>query len=553
MRAHFRAEWLASPLVAAMVLFAAAPLSAQLQLRGVVRDSASRAPIPGVVLILLDSSGKALGRNLTNERGQYALILSPGMRQLQVLRIGFRPRTLGIPGLSNGSAELNVAMAAIPMLLQPVSVIDQPNCPRRADRSAAFALWEQAKSALLATVVAREAAPASVMRLHFDRRMDGTSDHTAHIDVRIDSASTTRPFAAARPAAEFVDRGFVDDSGWTRVYHSPDADVLLDEAFPRGYCFELASPDRARPREVGLAFKPARGKRNRIDIEGAVWIDTASRALTDLTFRYLGLPRAIDRFQPGGNVSFRSMENGTVIIDRWHIRLASGVVSAGGSVRDLVAHEKGGEVAHARWADGREWIASLGTFEAQAWHGDRPAANTRVRLIDTDYEAVTDSLGGFTIRNLLPGPYALGVIDSTLDSLGLVLATPVQFNAVRDSTIRRSFIAPTATDFVEAMCRGMNHGVVGPFSLVGRVLLPDNTPANGAAYSVEVYRGGEFAPLRDGRTNEQGVFVICSLERNALIQISSNGNSLNASAVRTVTQRIETVLLTLRAAGARTP
>src|SRR5262245_40914197 len=110
MRAHLRAKWSAGRLAAAMLLFAAvAPLRAQLQLRGVVRDSASRAAIPGAVLILLDSSGKALGRNLTNERGQYALILSPGMQQLQVLRIGFRPRTVRIPDLVNGTAELNVA------------------------------------------------------------------------------------------------------------------------------------------------------------------------------------------------------------------------------------------------------------------------------------------------------------------------------------------------------------------------------------------------------------------------------------------------------------
>src|SRR4029077_20582217 len=71
-------------------VFAATPLGAH-QLRGVVRDSASGLPIPGAVLVLLDSSGNALGRNITNERGQYVIVLSSAVRRVQVLRIGFRP------------------------------------------------------------------------------------------------------------------------------------------------------------------------------------------------------------------------------------------------------------------------------------------------------------------------------------------------------------------------------------------------------------------------------------------------------------------------------
>src|SRR4051812_30304227 len=77
--------------IGAVLGAAATPLAAQ-QLRGTVRDSASQAPIAGAVLVLLDSAGRALGRNITNERGQYALILSRGMQRMQVMRIGFRPR-----------------------------------------------------------------------------------------------------------------------------------------------------------------------------------------------------------------------------------------------------------------------------------------------------------------------------------------------------------------------------------------------------------------------------------------------------------------------------
>ncbi|MGH9888453.1 MAG: carboxypeptidase-like regulatory domain-containing protein, partial [bacterium] len=281
-------------LVAAV--FAATPIGAQ-QLRGVVRDSASGLPIPGAVIVLLDSGGNALGRNITNERGQYVIVLHSAMRRVQVLRIGFRPRTARIPQPVDGVAQLDVVMPAIPTLLESVSVVDQPNCPRRDDRPAAFALWEQAKAALLATVVARETNPADVVRLRYIRRMNRDDQITSQ-NVWIDSASTSRPFVATRTAADFVERGFAYDSAHVTWFNGPDADVMLDDAFARGYCFQIAASERERPNQVGLAFGPSNRKRGRIDIEGAVWIDSTTRALTDIVFHYLGVDAQTERIHP---------------------------------------------------------------------------------------------------------------------------------------------------------------------------------------------------------------------------------------------------------------
>src|SRR5215467_7924711 len=142
------------------------------ELRGTVRDSASRQPIATVVLILADSAGKAIVRNLTNERGEFRVQLPAGARRLQLLRIGFRPRDVALPPPIDGVVTLDLAMRMIPTLLDPVQVTDSPNCPRRDDRAAAFALWDQARSALLAAVVARETEHAVMKRLHFDRQMN---------------------------------------------------------------------------------------------------------------------------------------------------------------------------------------------------------------------------------------------------------------------------------------------------------------------------------------------------------------------------------------------
>src|SRR5437868_3302996 len=88
------------------------------ELRGVVRDSATRRPIAGAVLVLLDSAGSTLGRNITNDRGVYRISLSPIIRRMQVLHIGYRPRALRVPAIDTGVAILDVDMAVIATLLE---------------------------------------------------------------------------------------------------------------------------------------------------------------------------------------------------------------------------------------------------------------------------------------------------------------------------------------------------------------------------------------------------------------------------------------------------
>ena len=79
------------------LLLSAARLAAAQELRGTVSDSASRQPIPGAVLLFIDATGQTIGRNITNERGEYRAVLSPEIRRMRVLRLGFRPRDVSVP------------------------------------------------------------------------------------------------------------------------------------------------------------------------------------------------------------------------------------------------------------------------------------------------------------------------------------------------------------------------------------------------------------------------------------------------------------------------
>ena len=173
------------------------------ELRGNVRDSTTQQPIPGAVVQLLDSAGRSLARGITNDRGQFRIVLAPRARQVQILRIGFRPRFVAVP--AGGSASLDVAMVPLASFLEPVQVTDVTKCSRRSDRAAALALWEQVRTGLLATVVAREANPANMRRLLFDRVFDRGGSVQSQA-VRIDSARTDRAFGAALSVDEFLRR-----------------------------------------------------------------------------------------------------------------------------------------------------------------------------------------------------------------------------------------------------------------------------------------------------------------------------------------------------------
>ena len=506
------------------------------ELRGTVRDSASRQGVPGAVIMLLDSAGQVLGRNITNERGEYRVALNGAMHRARFVRIGYRPRDVAIPVSPPPSDQIDVTMSPIPAFLEPVRVTVNPNCPRRSDRDAAFALYEQARAGLLATVVAREANPAALIRLRYDRVRDGPSldDRIVHQQVRMDSAGhVTTSFEAALGARDFVRRGFVQVSGDSGAFFGPDADALLDDAFSAGYCFHIADHDRARPNEVGLAFAPADRRTGRIDIDGVLWVDTVARALRDIDYRYVGLDARTTRaVHPGGTISFAEMPNGAVLIDRWSIRMPQVVSDSLGPRRGsfvpytITVREVGGEIARADWPDGTAWVEPLGELWLRVLDREgRPARHVSVRLSDTDYRGVPDSQGNLQLSHLVPGPYSVSVVDSTLAAVGVVFGAPNRLVARRDSVIRAVVTAPSIDEFTAETCGG--GGTARPPDapnpsdtteaataarawLLGLVVADGGTPVTDANWELRRQSGASWVVLASGRgTARKGVEQYC--------------------------------------------
>ncbi len=521
-----RARVVRSVTIAAILTSAITRALAAQVVTGTVSDSATRRPIAGAVVTLADSGGTPLGRNITNERGEYRVAYSGSARSMRVVRIGFQPRELRLGDSADLQRPLDTTMAPFITTLAAVRVIEKSSCPRTNDRAAAFAFWDQARAGLLNAVVAREANPMSVHRLYFQSTLSAENDSIRRFVVSEDSTrSAETSFSSVRSARDLVQRGFAGDTNVIGYMFGPDADVLLDDAFAEGYCFRLAEPSKTRPGQVGLAFAPATFKRGRVDIVGTLWIDTMTRALHDVEFGYVGMRDVAQRFHPGGTISFAESGNGATFIARWSLRLPG---NAPDSVftpancpwscirtRDhFYPTENGAEVSHAVWGDGRRWDARLGSVSMRMiTPAGRPAVGTVVRLNDTPYQGTADSSGAMMIHDLLPGPYALRVRDSRVAELGFLIPVPLTFIAARDSVVRLTFSVPTAEDYAASQCRLNRHWATADSTYIfGRVLDRDNKPVARVrvTYALQSDKAGWSWSKETFTTGDDGTFQFCS-------------------------------------------
>jgi hypothetical protein len=486
---------------------------------GTVRDSATQLPLPNTRVLVLDASGRPAAQSTTDPAGRFHVSpwaskgagRSGAALRLRVVRMGFRPREFPLPRVAEASS-LDIAIASFPITLEEVQVT-AATCPKRPDRAAALAVLREVRMAVFATVLARSQGSATVKRLLYERRLERQTGRVLGQSVRAKvTTATGEPFSAARSAMVFGREGFARDSAGEHTYVGPDAESLIDDEFVQNNCFRITAPDRARPGQVGLGFEPVEREDGRIDIVGTLWVDTLSRVLQDLNFRYVGLDRETSALQPEGRLSFRELPNGIVIIDEWSLRLVGDRNQPGGATPEI-----GGEVARVSWPDGYSWSAPLGTARIRAVDAQgRPAVSTTVQLVGTDYSVTMDSSGVVVLGDLLPGPYTATVRDERLVALGVPSSTTLRFTAMRDSTKEALLQVETAEDVMRKRC-GQDQPVSGKSWLLGRVVTTDGRAVKEARWSIRDQFGTPL--VEDGRVDTDGFLHSCQVPLNSRVTI----------------------------------
>lgn len=457
--------------IVAFLLLAQATAAGQ-TVTGRVAASASGAPVANAIVQLIDSANVVAVQTFSQADGEFSLRTAiPASYRVRVLRIGFRPVTSNpVQVAAGGMHRLGDIVLGAPVTLDTVHVSDRAECRDVSDGAATYAVWEQARSALVGVSMGSRSAVMNATIIEFARTLEPRGDRVREQTVNTSRGFITRTWASL-PVDSLRKVGYVvtDPNGW-RSFYAPDIATLLSDAFITDHCFRLATGERAG--EIRIAFKPKRTRRGIIGIEGTLSLDRASSELRRLEFSYIGLTDAEEQARAGGLVEFRRMSNERWIIARWHIRMplvAQSLVRANTSrmrvsqvdlegvriVGGMVAAVTAGR--DTLWS-GASWVLRGSVRDSLS---GATIANARVALRGTELRSTSDSRGHFEIAGVLPGDFVADVQTPQLSSLGVTHTATV---AISDSVTVVDIRMPDPSRIARDRC-----GTTGTALVAGRV------------------------------------------------------------------------------------
>jgi hypothetical protein len=469
--------------------------------RGIVRDSASGEPAPGVLVALGRRAAGERRTVLTDEEGRFTIAApAPGNYSLETKRIGVRPVLSAEFTLSAGEArELSLTVAPVVALLDAVRITGRSYCGERVNEGAETAtLWDEVRAALTAARLTRAARGFPVTITNFKRTLDPATFEVRAEERSERSGVTSNPFMSA-PAASLSALGYIVTDGGSLVYRAPDVDVLLSDAFIRDHCFRAVFGTSQQMGLLGLSFEPT-SARTIPDIAGVLWIDARTRELRRLEYRYTRSPLEIDSRLPLSYMDFARLPSGAWIVQRWAIRMPYVTRGSGGDAprNPLVASEpprnrlvavleEGSEVfVGARQASRVTYAVEGAVFDSSA---GRPLAGARVSLRGTPFGATADAAGRFRIQLPDTGSYLLVVDHARLDSLGFEV--PSRAIRVTGPQTTADIAVPPIATVRGALCPGSR--APERTGIVQGVIR--NTAGAPAAWATLKYRWTQYTPM----------------------------------------------------------
>jgi hypothetical protein len=528
-------------------------------IRGVTVDRAG-APVPGVVVLLLDARDSVHSRALTNDGGEFRVAAATaGVFRLRSLRIGFRPTTSAALPLGAGQELTHrLDLVGVPVSLDTVRIVGRNSCRVPTDSAAAtFAIWEQVRAALTATQLSAGARGVDATLMTFNRALEPDRERVLYQSAWIVSGLTRSIWKSPTPDSLRRAGYVVEARDGSVTYVGPDLGVLLSPEFIEDHCFRLATARDQRL--IGIAFEPTR-ERNRVaGISGTVWVDRRSAELRRMEFQYVNATREQMFGHAGGQMEFAPVKGGAWVISGWHIRMpvltlrptrqSSGAMEMQPQVSEI--RVEGGEVVvvtrrgDTLWA--RPPMPLMGVVSDSATGAKVDSA--RIVLRGTVLSATTDTGGRFRIPDVLPGQYTVDVHTPALRRFGMVHSVPLTFT---DSATPVMVRVPSAAQVIDAVCPVRDAGVAAnrrDAMVAGTVRIGDDTlPARDVRVvalwgdyarqagrtdvrtSVSQTPLGHAAPTpgavsargsREARTDVRGSFRLCGLPHDVEIVIRS--------------------------------
>jgi hypothetical protein len=499
--------------------------------RGRVQERQSSTPVPGVVITLLDSAGSAAAEVLSDARGEYSVRApASGRYRLDAKRIGVRrfqsdPFTIA----SGETRTLDVQLDAVLYQLPEVVVSSSATCslePKEAGQVAA--LWEEARTALIATRIAQRDRTTRMTLTNYSREVDTETKRVFNEQRRSRTTVLERPFHALSAESLSAQGYWKDMPDGSRLYYAPDAEVLLSDTFVRDHCFRVTARRQRGVMQVGLEFEPTRQRRQN-DIQGVLWLDGRTFELRLVEFSHTGQAERSD--PSGGEVHFDRLPTGVWFVRRWHIRMPQfalrsprrGVPGERPEMVVVRVREEGGEASpDSATASGRGSLVGL----VRDSLGTRPLFRATARLAGTDRQAPVRSDGRFLMDGIVPGRYLVQVTQPGYDSLGTV-ATEITVDVAEGDPAMVAMEAWDMNAVRRRVCPGESPGGDEASLRVELRHATSGSPLSGIPLLVEWNRfaraggagiAGERTSIQ-GVTNEQGSVVFCQVPARTEIPI----------------------------------
>lgn len=146
------------------------------QMTGVVQVNNTASPSTETSVALIDSTGAVAAITITNSNGSFTLRApEAGTYRVRARRIGFLPDSSESLTLSAGQRlpQIRLSLSAFPVQLVRVGIEEARRCviaPRAG--AAVFRLWQEAQSALTATVATSHDVRTGFVLHRFERKLD---------------------------------------------------------------------------------------------------------------------------------------------------------------------------------------------------------------------------------------------------------------------------------------------------------------------------------------------------------------------------------------------
>jgi hypothetical protein len=536
--------------------------------RGSVHSRVISDGITGTVLLLIDSANAIAARTLADEHGDYVLYAPMrGHYQIRALRIGFHPMT-SAPFSLAGDTTIAIQMVDLPLDLPVVTTRERTQCAVRPDSGLALtALWEDAKTALLATAITRDDAKYRFDLTDHTRIYDFKTRELLDVDLKEAAVYDTHSWVSA-PAERLERDGYVIERRDSATFIAPDIETLLSEYFVATHCFRVGVQGGDADPLIAVEFDPA-SRAKHVEIRGTLWLDRRTHELRSLDFTYvnLALPIAGTDSAAGGHVGFARLSTGAWVVTDWAIRVPVAHVASeqgsspalhriGGPLTLLYRHAvidelhvSGGTLRDVSRDGTLVWSRGTRSVEVHVTsanaRADLPAEQSVIFLVGSQRRFVlADSLGHATIHDLLPGAYLIEVATPELDVLGAP-RTRVRIDVdssappATDVRVKSSLDAARAVCLDDAKSLNDDTGVI-----VGSVRRGDE-PLSGRAVSVSWIgeAAGAHSPGSIIRRNvrtlaSDGRFLACGVPRNRPIEIRVAGDEAAPTMARLTTDQV---------------